>query len=92
MVPSSTFLNTDIFDTRTLGGGLTEEISEKLRKELEPESDYYWNIGHWDGEPFSINAVILIRLDSRLLEKFTKEEIEEKSHEEMTKSVYRPDR
>ena len=84
MVPSSTFLNTDIFDTRTLGGGLTEEISEKLRKELEPESDYYWNIGHWDGEPFSINAVILIRLDSRLLEKFTKEEIEEKVNKHLS--------
>lgn len=78
IVPSSTFLNTDILDTRSLGGGLIEQISEKLRKELEPESDYYWNIGHWDGEPFSVNAVILIRLDRRLLESFTKEEIEEK--------------
>jgi hypothetical protein len=35
---------TTVIDTRTRGGGILEEINDYLRKELEPESDYF---GHW---------------------------------------------
>lgn len=78
LTPSSTLKNTEITDTRVLGGGLTEDITEERRKSLEPESDYYWDIAHWDGEPFAVNGVVLIRLDKKLLDRFTREEVEAK--------------
>ena len=70
----------ELVDSRNLGGGLIEGISDDLRRELEPESDYYFDVGYWDGEPYSENAVIIIRLDKRLLVnnggKFTENDIE----------------
>lgn len=72
--------STVMIDTRTRGGGVIEGLSDQLRRELEPESDYYWDIGYWDGEPYTENAVIVIRLDRRILKtyggRFTPQEVE----------------
>ena len=59
--------STVLVDTRVLGGGVLAEMDDQLRRELEPESDYYWDIGYWDGKPYAENAVIIVRLDRRLL-------------------------
>lgn len=59
--------STSLIDTRQSGGGLIEEMRDQLRLQLEPASQHYFDIGYWDGEPFSENAVIIIRLDKRLL-------------------------
>ena len=83
LIPSATLKNTRLVDTRTLGGGLTEKMSDLQRREKEPESDYYWNIAHWNGEPFAKNGVVVIRLSSDLLTRFTQEEIEEKVRKHM---------
>lgn len=78
--PNSSFYSLQVTDTRTRGGGILEEISNDLRKELEPDSDFYWDIGYWDGEAYSENAVIVVRLDRKLLKqfggRFTEDEIE----------------
>lgn len=70
----------ELIDSRVRGGGILESISESLRHELEPESDYYFDIGYWDGEPYSENAVIIIKLDKRLLSsnggRFSEQEIQ----------------
>ena len=54
-------------------------MSDRLRVELEPSSEHYFDIGYWDGEAFSENAVIIVRLDRRLLKtyggRFTESEI-----------------
>ena len=68
--PNSSFYSLTMTDTRSRGGGLLEDISESLRKQIEPESDYYWDIGYWDGESYSENSVIAIRLDKRILKQF----------------------
>lgn len=59
--------STVLVDTRIPGGGVLAEMDDTLRRELEPESDYYWDIGYWDGKPYAENAVVIIRLDRRLL-------------------------
>lgn len=73
--------STQIIDTRSRGGGILESISETLRRELEPESDYYFDIGYYDGEMYMENSVVIIRLDNRLLKEyggsFTQSQIED---------------
>lgn len=77
--PNSSQFSLDVIDTRTRGGGLIEEIDEAIRRDLEPESDFYWDIGYWDGEPYSENSVIIVKLDKKLLVqyggRFTESEI-----------------
>ncbi|URZ09228.1 hypothetical protein [Clostridium felsineum] len=81
---TSYFRSTVLMDSRTKGGGLICEIDEALRKKLEPEADYYWDIGYYDGRPYMENAVIIIRLDRRLLKEFggsfTTDEVEAVVH------------
>jgi len=77
---NTTFGNMKIIDTRVRGGGILETITDDIRRELEPESDFYYDIGFWDGEPYSENSVIIVRLDSQILVenggRFSKEEVQ----------------
>ena len=74
--------STIITDARTRGGGILTGISDSLRHELEPESDYYLDIGYYDGKPYQENGVIIVRLDNRLLKeyggRFTVGDVEQK--------------
>lgn len=74
--------STVLVDSRTRGGGIIESMKDSIRKQLEPESDYYLDIGYYDGEPYQENGVIVIRLDNNLLKefggKFTQDDIETK--------------
>lgn len=74
--------STVLIDSRTRGGGVSESIKDSLRKQLEPESDFYLDIGYYDGEPYQENGVIIVRLDNSLLKefggKFTQGDIEQK--------------
>jgi len=62
--------STILIDSRTRGGGVLDSMKDSLRKELEPESDYYLDIGYYDGEPYQENGVVIIRLDNSLLQEF----------------------
>lgn len=62
--------STILTDSRTRGGGVLKSMKDSLRKELEPESDYYLDIGYYDGEPYQENGVIIVRLDNSLLKEF----------------------
>lgn len=78
--PNSSHISLDIIDSRTRGGGIVAEINDELRRELEPESDFYWDIGYWDGEPYNENSIIIVRLDKKILKehggRFTEQEVE----------------
>ena len=90
--PNSSYYGLKTIDTRTRGGGIRESISETLRKELEIESDYYWDIGFWDGEAYPENAVLVVRLDRRLLKTnggvLTEREIERKVYKHVAQGVF----
>ena len=62
--------STVLVDSRSRGGGVIESMKDSLRKELEPESDYYLDIGYYDGEPYQENGVVIIRLDNSILKEF----------------------
>ena len=75
----SSLKSTVLLDTRHRGGGLIESMSEKLRKELEPDSDYYLDIGTLDGKPYQENSILVVRIDNRVLKanggRFTESEV-----------------
>lgn len=72
--------STILIDTRSYGGGVIESMKDELRRQLEPESDWYLDIGFYDGKPYQENGVILIRLEESLLKenggRFTMGDIE----------------
>ena len=84
--------STILIDTRTRGGGVIEEMKDSLRKQLEPESDFYLDIGCYDGTPYQENAVIIIRLDNSILKeyggRFTQTDIEQKVNKWLGVGVY----
>lgn len=84
--------STVLIDTRTRGGGVLEEMKDSLRKQLEPESDFYLDIGCYDGTPYQENAVIIVRLDNSILKeyggRFTQTDIEDKVHKWLGLGVY----
>lgn len=84
--------STILIDTRTRGGGVLEEMKDSLRKELEPESDFYLDIGCYDGTPYQENAVIIVRLDNSILKeyggRFTQTDIEEKVKKWLGAGIY----
>ena len=84
--------STVITDSRTRGGGVLEIISDSLRHELEPESDFYLDIGYYDGEPYQENGVIIVRLDNRLLQeyggRFTVGDVEQKVKRWLGAGIY----
>jgi hypothetical protein len=60
--------NINLIDTRTRGGGVIETNNEILN-ELNMELDYYYDIGNTiNGEPIQKNSVIIVNVDSSLLE------------------------
>ena len=84
--------STILVDTRTRGGGILEEMKDSLRTQLEPESDFYLDIGCYDGIPYQENAVIIIKLDNSILKeyggKFTQTDIEQKVQKWLGEGVY----
>ena len=84
--------STILIDTRTRGGGVLEEMKDSLRKQLEPESDFYLDIGCYDGTPYQENAVVIIRLDNSILKeyggRFTQTDVEQKIHKWLGVGVY----
>lgn len=89
---NSSLQSTILVDSRTRGGGVIESMKDSLRHTLEPESDYYLDIGYYDGEPYQENGVIIVRLDNSLLKdfggRFTQGDIEAKVKRWLGLGVY----
>lgn len=84
--------STILIDSRTRGGGVLESMKDSLRRQLEPESDFYLDIGYYDGEPYQENGVIIVRLDNSILKefggRFTQGDIEQKVKRWLGYGVY----
>lgn len=74
--------STELIDTRVRGGGVIEDMKDSLRSELEPESDFYLDIGTIDGKAYHENSVIIVKIDNKVLEvnggPFTEDEVKER--------------
>jgi len=67
--PNSSKEEVKLIDTRTRGGGFID-INDELRKIINPESEYFLDISHISGKPLQENAVVIIKIDRRILKEF----------------------
>ena len=58
-----------VIDSRTKGGGIKPEFLNQALQ-IEPGSEYYWDLGFFDGKPYMEAGVGIIRLPKTLLKEY----------------------
>lgn len=61
-------------DARPKGGGVKDDVDPYR---LENESEFYTDIGNWDGRPYPGNSVLVMRVPRTVLDTFTTEQVNE---------------
>ncbi len=56
-----------VIDTRVRGGGIKEDEIEAVRV-LQPELEWYWDLGFWDGIPYPGSASMYVEVPASVLE------------------------
>ena len=70
-------------DVRTRGGGLNKRGIKKLEDvmDVQPESEFFWDVGYFDGKAFPSNGVLVINIPNSVLKTnggdFTEDEVRE---------------
>ena len=65
--PAARPVQLDTIDSRRRGGGILDtEINELVQ--TEPETQWYWDQGYWDGTPFPGNASYLVEVPVTVLD------------------------
>jgi hypothetical protein len=62
----------NITDLRVRGGGLHED-----HHGIE-QAQHMWDLGHWDGKPYPLSGTSVVMLPLSVLERFTREVVQEK--------------
>lgn len=89
--PGSKEKDVVVTDTRTRGGGLMDTANVDEVRDVQPESDFYWDSGYFDGKAFPSNGVIVITLPKMLISasgRFTEGEVREKVKKHMALGEY----
>ncbi len=79
--PACKIDDVEIIDVRTRGGGLStlgvEEIEDV--KDVQPEAEFFWDTGYFDGKAFPSNGVLVIDVPKSVLStnggQFTEDEV-----------------
>lgn len=56
-----------ILDVRSNGGGIVEGADMEQIVRDNPEAQFYWDIGYWEGEPYAGSGVIIVHGDRAIL-------------------------
>lgn len=83
-IPSSI----EAIDSRRRGGGFLDTLGLSKIKSLHKEAQNTWDVGLWDGTPYSANGVIEITLPKAILSKFTDEQIRDIINRYVAYGVY----
>lgn len=59
--------NGTVLDTRVRGGGIIESIVPDAKR-LNPETNWYWDLGYWDGTPYPGNSSYYIEIPVGVME------------------------
>jgi hypothetical protein len=74
----------DVTDVRTRGGGLSKIGIQEIEKVklIQPESEFFWDIGYFDGQAVPSNGVLVVRVPKRVLKSnggsFGEDEVKQK--------------
>jgi hypothetical protein len=92
--PNCTTDDVTLIDTRTRGGGLNKLGREEVDKviDVQPEVEFYWDVGYFDGQAFPSNGVIVINVPKRVLADhggvFNEDEVRQKVMKHMALGEY----
>lgn len=83
-----------ITDVRTRGGGLSKLGIKDVEKvvEVQPESEFFWDIGYFDGQAVPSNGVIVVKIPKTVLStnggKFEEDEVRKKCQKHAALGTY----
>jgi len=92
--PHCKVADVEVTDVRTRGGGLSKSAIQDLAnvEEIQPEAQFYWDVGYFDGKAFPSNGVLVINVPKVLLQSnggsFEEDEIREKILKHMALGEY----
>lgn len=82
--PACTEDNIEIIDIRTRGGGLNQRGIDEIEdvKDVQPEAEFFWDTGYFDGKAFPSNGVLVVNVPKTILSSndgsFTEDEVRQK--------------
>jgi len=79
VVPNTIYGQNVVLDTRSRGGGLKEN------REPEGGERHFWDIGHYDGKPYTGNMVVVIEVPKTVRRRYLEAGLAEDQIEEMFK-------
>jgi hypothetical protein len=67
--PNSRVEDVEIIDVRQRGGGLSKLGIEKIDDviDVQPETQFFWDVGYFDGQAVPSNGVLVVRVPKSLL-------------------------
>ena len=84
--PHCKYTDVDVTDTRSRGGGLMDGLDYDAVKEIQPESQFYWDLGYFDGQAFPSNGVLVFKFSAAMQGR--EDEIREKINKHLAIGEY----
>jgi len=86
MAPHAKTLDVQVTDSRTRGGGLKPDVDLDEVKKIQPESQFYWDVGYFDGQAYPSNGVLVVQVSKALQDR--EDEIREKVNRHLAYGEY----
>jgi len=86
LAPHAKATDAQVTDTRSRGGGLDPDVDLDLVRQVQPESEFYWDVGYFDGQAFPSNGVLVIEVPKELQDR--EDEIREKVNRHLAYGEY----
>ena len=86
MAPHARERDVQVTDTRSRGGGLRPDVDLAKVKSVQPESQFYWDVGYFDGQAFPSNGVLVFQIPKYLQSR--EDEVREKINKHLAYGEY----
>ena len=88
--PNCNITDVQITDVRTRGGGLSSDGQDNLPQVevLQPESQFFWDVGYFDGQAVPADGVIVVKVPSSVLSTLTKDEVKARVYKHVALGTY----
>ena len=84
--PHCKYTDVEVTDTRTRGGGLKRGLDHDKVEDIQPESQFYWDLGYFDGQAFPYNGVLVFKFSIAMQDR--EDEIREKINRHLAMGEY----